>query len=175
MTKAFLNPEPQARQEPSKIVSDAAGSSTGLGDAENAAGASTALEDADGAARRGSKRETAVGAATEAVVAKTKRNEAEEERSEVKWLLTEKASSTKRRCRCKGNCHGNCPARKGKACPNKRADDMAYCSSCICRFAGCTLAAMRLYGDFGFPENRGYCQGHFPRRPANKRRRKFLG
>ena len=70
------------------------------------------------------------------------------------------------RCKCKGNCHSNCPARKYE-CPNTALDPprLRLCISCKCSVEACTCGARRPHGVWNFAQNFGFCRGHYPEKP----------
>ena len=83
------------------------------------------------------------------------------------WYVTVNAPHKKNRCQCKGHCHSNCPARKTDVqCPNAvvKLPGVKLCAACKCMVPTCTNAARRPHGDANFPENIGYCKGHYPRK-----------
>ena len=150
-------PEKCKTKPPDAIPQDAS-SSTGLG---------VAASKKQAVAKPGDASPQGASASTDHRVAESKKQAEDVGSTTVMWYPTKPArhnSCANHKCSCKGNCHGNCPARKPKGvCPNAVVTG-AFCAACRCRHPGCDKNARRPFGQYCFVGNRGYCQGHYPKR-----------
>ena len=85
------------------------------------------------------------------------------------WYATVPSKLARTRCKCKGNCLSKCPGRWTE-CPNTALDPprLMLCKACKCSVEVCTYGARRPHGVRNTAENYGYCQGHYPNKPAKK-------
>ena len=148
----------QAVAKPGDASPQGASASTGLG---------VAASKRQAVAKPGDASPQGASASTDHRAAESKKQAEDVGSTTVMWYPTKPArhnSCANHKCSCKGNCHGNCPARKPKGvCPNSVVTG-AFCVACRCRHPGCDKNARRPFGHYCFVENRGYCQGHYPKR-----------